>query len=339
MGYDVGAMPQGVREFDVPMKVATAQIRARRMFAGLVFAITAGIVPLLPAPAAAQQVVALVNGEPITALDVAQRLKLHQISARRSPPRQELIEELINEKIKIQQAARLGIIIPDSDVDRLLGQMAQSAGRKLVDFTAELTKSGIDVPRFKNRIRAESAWRQVMQQQSPASFMVRDADIVALLMSRGQTAQISATQYSLRQIVFVVPRGSSDTVRATRVREAEAFRKIFTNCQDGFAIARQQREVVVKDPVVRLSSDLNTRLRELLDKTPIGALTPPEPIPGGIEVVAVCDRKETIADVSSRREVREELLGKRIQLGDKELLDKFRARSIIEYRNTAEPRP
>ena len=216
--------------------------------------------------------------------------------------------------------------------------MAQSTGRKIVDFAAELTKTGVDVPRFKNRIRAEAAWRQVMQQQSPASFMVRDADIVALLMSRGQTAQISATQYSLRQIVFVVPRGSSDAVRLARVREAEAFRKTFTNCQDGFTIARQQREVVVKDPVVRLSTDLNTRLRDLLDKTPIGALTPPEPIPGGIEVVAVCDRKETIADVSSRREVREELLGKRIQVGDKELLEKFRSRSIIEYRNTAEPR-
>jgi peptidyl-prolyl cis-trans isomerase SurA len=120
--------------------------------------------------------------------------------------------------------------------------------------------------------------------------------------SRGQSAQISATQYSLRQIVFIVPRGSSDTVRATRVREAEAFRKTFTNCQDGFTIARQQREVVVKDPVVRLSTDLNARLRELLEKTPIGALTPPEPIQGGIEVVAVCDRKETIADVSPRRE-------------------------------------
>ena len=320
------------------MRVATAQNRTRRKLAALMFATAAGILPLLPAPAAAQHVVALVNGQPITALDVAQRLKLHQISTRRSPPRQEVIEELITEKVKIQQADRLGIIIPDSDVDRLLGQMAQSTGRKPTDFAVELARSGIDLPRFKNRIRAEAAWRQVMQQQSPASFMVRDADIVALLMSRGQAAQISATQYSLRQIVFVVPRGSSDAVRVMRVREAEAFRKAFTNCQDGFAIARQQREVVVKDPVVRLSTDLNARLRELLDKTPIGALTPPEPILGGIEVVAVCDRKETIADVSSRREVREELLGKRIQVGDKELLDKFRSRSIIEYRNTAEPR-
>ena len=121
------------------MKVATAQIRIRRIFAGLVFAITAGAA-LLPAPAAAQQVVALVNGEPVTALDVAQRLKLHQVSTRRSPSRQELIEELINEKIKIQQAARLGIPVTDADVDRIFGQMAQSSGRKLADFAAELTK-------------------------------------------------------------------------------------------------------------------------------------------------------------------------------------------------------
>ena len=314
------------------------QIRARRILAAAMFAFAAGTLPLLPAPAAAQQVVALVNGQPITALDVAQRLKLHQITTRRSLPRQEVIEELINEKIKIEQAARLGIVISDSDVDRLLSQMARSSGRKPVDFAVELTRAGVDVPRFKNRIRAESGWRQVMQQQSPASFMVRDADIVALLMSRGEAAQISAIQYSLRQIVFVVPRGSSDAVRLARAREAEAFRKAFTNCQDGLAIARQHREVVVKDPVVRLSTDLNARLRALLDKTPIGAVTPPEPITGGIEVVAVCDRKDTIADVSARREVREELLGKRIQVGDKELLDKFRSRSIIEYRNTAEPR-
>ena len=130
MRYDVDAVPHGVRELDVPMKVATAQIRARRMLAGLMFAITAGVVPLLPAPAAAQQIVALVNGEPITALDVAQRLKLHQLSTRRSPPRQELIEELINEKIKIQQAKSLGIIITDADVDRLFAQIAQSSRAK-----------------------------------------------------------------------------------------------------------------------------------------------------------------------------------------------------------------
>jgi peptidyl-prolyl cis-trans isomerase SurA len=146
-------------------------------------------------------------------------------------------------------------------------------------------------------------------------------------------------QYTLRQFVFVVPRGSAEALRVARVREAEAFRKSFPNCEAGVALARQHREVVVKDPVVRLSSDLPTRLRELLERTQVGTLTPPEPVQGGIEVVAVCDRKQTIADISSRREVRDELMGQRMQVAEKELLDKFRKSSIIEYRNTAERRP
>jgi peptidyl-prolyl cis-trans isomerase SurA len=293
--------------------------------------------PLTPAPARAQYVVALVNGEPVTALDVAQRIRLHQISTRRSPTRQEVVEELINERIKLQQAARAGVEATDADVQRVLGQIAANSGRRPADFEAGLTQAGIDVQRFKTRIRAEIGWRQLLQRRTP--FMVRDADIVALLTARGESPQITAVQYTLRQFVFVVPRGSPESVRAARVREAEAFRKSFTNCEDGVALARQYREVVVKDTVRRLSTDLTPKLRELLERTPNGTLTPPEPIAGGLEVVAVCDRRQTTADVSARREVREEILGRQLQAGEKELLEKFRRTSIIEYRAAAEQRP
>jgi peptidyl-prolyl cis-trans isomerase SurA len=285
-----------------------------------------------PEPAFAQYVVAIVNGEPITAQDVAQRLRLNQIGNRRSVARSEIVEELVVEKLKLQAASRANIEIKDDEVDRIFAQLARNSGRNVADFAKGLTQQGLDVRRFKNRIKAELAWRQVMQQRAPASFMVRDADIVALLTARGQQTQIKAIQYTLRQFVFVVPRGSPQTVLVARVREAEAFRKSFAGCEAGAAQARQLREVVVRDPVVRLSSDLAPKLKDLLERTPIGTLTPPEPIAGGIEVVAVCARKETIADVSSRREVREELLGQRMQTGEKELLDKYRKGSIIEYR-------
>jgi peptidyl-prolyl cis-trans isomerase SurA len=285
-----------------------------------------------PEPAFAQYVVAIVNGEPITAQDVAQRLRLNQIGNRRNIARSEIVEELVVEKLKLQAASRASIEIKDDEVDRIFAQLARNSGRNVADFAKGLTQQGLDVRRFKTRIKAELAWRQVMQQRAPASFMVRDADIVALLTARGQQTQIKAIQYSLRQFVFVVPRGSPQTVLVARVREAEAFRKSFAGCEAGAAQARQLREVVVRDPVVRLSSDLAPKLKDLLERTPIGTLTPPEPIAGGIEVVAVCARKETIADVSSRREVREELLGQRMQIGEKELLDKYRKGSIIEYR-------
>jgi peptidyl-prolyl cis-trans isomerase SurA len=70
----------------------------------------------------------------------------------------------------------------------------------------------------------------------------------------------------------------------------------------------------------------------LLDKTPDGKMTPPEAIATGIELVAICSRKEVVADVSSRREFKEELLSKRLAEQEKFLLDYFRKQSIIDYR-------
>ena len=321
------------------MNSVPARIRTRSRIAAGFLAIAVGLLgaALVPAPAAAQFIIAVVNGKPITTVDVDQRIRLLQVSTRRSPPRQEVIEELINEQIKLQQAARQEVLASDAEVDRIFAQIAQGSGRSLTDFAASLTQAGIDLRRLKTRIRSEISWRSVMQRQRP--FLVRDADIVAALTARGQNPQITAIQYTLRQFVFVVPRGSAEALRVARVREAEAFRKSVSSCEHGVALARQHREVVVKDPVVRLSTDLPTRLRELLERTQVGSLTPPEPVQGGIEIVAVCDRKQTIVDVSARREVRDEIMGQRMQVAEKELLDKFRKASIIEYRNAAERRP
>lgn len=281
---------------------------------------------------ATAQVAALVNGEPVTAVDVAQRIKLLELTTHKKATKQEALEELINEKIKLQQAKRQTIEITDAKVDRTLGVMAQRGGRKLADFLDGLGKAGIDVPRFKTRMRADIAWREVLEQNSPGMFQVRDADLVAILTARGEQAQTKATQYSLQQIVLVVPRGAPEGVRAGRLKEAESLRTRFTNCETGVPIAREIREVVVKDPVVRTSTDLGTQYKKLLDSTADGRMTPPEITTTGIEVVAVCSRREVIADISSRREFREELLTRRLGEFEKSYLDRLRKQSIIEYR-------
>jgi peptidyl-prolyl cis-trans isomerase SurA len=286
---------------------------------------------IFSSPAAAQ-VAALVNGEPVTAVDVTQRIKLLELMSHKKSSRPDALEELVNEKIKLQQAKRQNIEVPDSQIDRTLTGMAQRSNRKLPDFLESLSKAGADVPRFKTRLRAEIAWRQVLEQTSPGSFQVRDADLVAILTARGEQAQTKATQFSLQQIVLVVPRGAPEAVRAGRIKEAEALRSRFTNCEAGVPMAREIREVVIKDPVVRTSTDLGTQYRKLLDSTADGRMTPPEITTTGIEVVAVCSRREIIADISSRREFREELLTRRVSDFEKSYLDRLRKQSIIEYR-------
>jgi peptidyl-prolyl cis-trans isomerase SurA len=286
-----------------------------------------------PPPAASGgQVVALVNGDPITALDVVQRMRLSELMMHKAQSRPDALEELINEKIKLQQTKNLKVEVTDAQVDKVFAGMAQRASRKTTDFAAALTQAGIDMSRFKTRLRAELGWRQVLEQRAPGVFQVRDADLVAILMAHGEAAQTKATEYSLQQIVFVVPRNSPEAVRAGRMKEAENLRSRFSSCEQDMEFVRAIREVVIKEPLVRLSTDIAVQYKQLLDRTPDGKMTPPEAIATGIEVVAICSRKEVVADVSSRREFKEELLTKRLAEHEKFLLDYFRKQSIIEYR-------
>ena len=73
---------------------------------------------LAAGPALAQKVVVVVNGRPITDYDITMRSKLTQISTHKTPSRQETIDDLVNDKIKIAEGARYGITASDADVDR-----------------------------------------------------------------------------------------------------------------------------------------------------------------------------------------------------------------------------
>ncbi len=282
-------------------------------------------------PAQAQQVVALVNGEPITTRDVVQQTRIIEALTRKRPSRDDAVEELIEQKIKLHQARRLGISIDNAQIDRQLAMLARNAGG-MSSFEAALRQAGIDMSAFKTKMRADTAWREVLQKMAPGSFQVRDADVVAALLARGQAPTTKAVQYTMRQVVFVVPRGSPDSFRAARLREAEALRARFSSCEHDFQLAREYREVVVMDPVIRISTDLPERLRDLLAKTPDGRMTPPEPTASGIEVVAICGRKETVADLSSLSEIRQQLLSQRVDAQEKRILADLRRKAIIEYR-------
>jgi peptidyl-prolyl cis-trans isomerase SurA len=294
--------------------------------------LAAAVVVVPVTPAGAQQIVAFVYGEPITALDIDQRTRIIEVFSRKKAARKEVLDELIDQKLKLHQAKRLDIDIDATQINREYAAMARRGGRSTSDLDDAFRQAGISPTTFKTKLRADLAWRDVMQKMSPGSFQVRDADVVAALLARGQTTSSKAMQYTMRQVVFVVPRGSPDSARAARLKEAESLRAKFQDCERDLALAKEYREVVIRDPVVRISTDLPQRLRDLIEKTPDGRMTPPEPTASGIEVVAICARKETVADLNSRTEIREELLSRRVDAQEKKILDDLRRKAVIDYR-------
>lgn len=293
---------------------------------GFAIALTAASA-LLPARA---QVAALINGEPITTLDISERQKLHRNSSgKKDITRREVLEELIEHKLKLQIAKRASIEPTNAEVERAFAGMATRSGRSPAQFEQALVQGGIDVTRLKARIKADMAWQQYVQANA-GNIIVRDADLVAAMNARGQNMQLKSTQYTMRQVIFVVRRNAPDAQKIARAKEADGFRNRVMSCDQVPLLAREYNEVVVKPPVRRLSSDLSQQLQKLLETLPDGRMTPPEVTANGIEVVAICERREVPADISSNRELRNELLGKRLEAYEKRMLDKMRQTSIIQ---------
>jgi peptidyl-prolyl cis-trans isomerase SurA len=292
----------------------------------------AACVLLAAGSVATAQVVLLVNGAPITESDIAQRTKLFQLSANKTPSRKEVIDDLTNDHLKISIAKRYGMEISDADVNNSFAGMAQRSRVTPAQFEQTLMSRGVSPNNFKLRIRAELGWGALVRGRFTASMQVGEADIRDALKSRGpEEAGDQSYIYTIYPVIFVGAQGS-DPESAARRKEAESLRARFNSCSEDLRVARAMRNVVVKEPILRNSADLSPQLREMLDKIEIGKLTGPEITAQGVQMFAVCDRKVTNTDSPAKRKIREELAGKKFETESKKWLDELRRQALIEYR-------
>jgi peptidyl-prolyl cis-trans isomerase SurA len=307
---------------------SSAFIAVRRLLAAAVLAFAAA---LATTGATAQQVVVIVNGEPITALDIEQRTKLIQMSSRKTAPRQEVIDELIDEKLKVREAKRWGLEISDSEVDQALATMAARMHYTPEQLEQGLAKSGIHIYTLKHRIRADLAWTQLVRGRFQAALQIGEKDI--LTASEPKADEATGFDYTLRPILFFVPTGSAPSVIDGRKREAETLRARFSGCEEGLPFARALRDVIVRAEVVRSSAALPPELRKVLETTEVGRLTPPEVTKLGVELFAICGKKESSAENSpSKRRARESIFTQRFEKRSSEYLKELRRGAMLEYK-------
>ena len=117
----------------------------------------------------------------------------------------------------------------------------------------------------------------------------------------------------MQPIVLIVPRGSPPAVIESRRKEAEALRERVQTCEEANSYFKSMQNAAIRETVTKTSADLPGPLRELLDKTPIGHLTPPEITKQGVEMVALCGRKPTTVDTPKKREIREKLYRREVR--------------------------
>jgi len=309
-------------------KINATRRSIRRWLASLLLAAAIG------APAAARaQVVVIANGSPITAYDIDQRIKLDAASAHQKPDRKAVIQELIDDRLTIAKAKVYGLEVTEKQVDDAYDNMAKGQHITPEQFGQLLAHSGVAPNTIKARLRAELTWNQLIRGKYPSSLEVGESDITKAMQARNETANDTLGYiYTLYPVIVVIPPGSSAAAIENKKREAESLRGRFVTCKEGLPFARAVRDVAVRDPVSRNSSDLVPQLRELLGKMEVGHLTTPEMTPQGLQMFAVCEKKSTKTDSPVKVQMRQELFAKRFETEAKKFLMEIRKQAMIEYK-------
>jgi peptidyl-prolyl cis-trans isomerase SurA len=165
------------------------------------------------------------------------------------------------------------------------------------------------------------------------SLQVGEKDVQnAVQVSGGDKQDTESFEYQMRPVVLIVPRGAAPAVMEARHKEAEAFRERIQSCAEANNTFKAMQNSTIRDTVVKTSADIPASLRDLLDKAPIGHLTPPEVTAQGVEMVALCARKPTTVDTPKKREIRDKMFADKFMAKSKSYLQEVRKAAMIEYR-------
>jgi peptidyl-prolyl cis-trans isomerase SurA len=284
-------------------------------------------------PLLAQSVAVMVNGEPITTFDIEQRSRLIQISTHKTPSRQQVMDELIDEKVKIKEAKKYGVNPTSSDIDQSYASMGARMRMSPEQLTKSLASQGVRPDTIKARLKADLVWGSLVRGRFKDSLLVSDRDVNEALKNSGEDqTKTEGFEYRMRPVVLIVPRGAAPAVTAARRKEADSLREQVQSCEEAARLFRAMRNATIRDTVVKTSADLPPPLRDLLDKTPVGHLTPPEITRQGVEMVAVCGKKATSVDTPKKKEIREKMFADKYEKKSKDYLEDIRKSAMIEYR-------
>ena len=284
-------------------------------------------------PLHAQTVAVMVNGEPITNYDIDQRSKLNFLSTHKTPVRQQVIDELIDEKVKIKEGKKYGVDPTASDVDQSFAAMSSRMRTTPELLAKSLESQGIRPETLKARMKAEMVWTSLIRGRYKESLQVGEKDVAAAVQANGdEKLQTEAFEYQMRPIVLIVPRGSAQAAIEARVKEAESLRTRIQTCDEANSFFKSMPNAAIRETVTKTSADIPAVLREGLDKTPIGHLTAPEVTKQGVEMVALCGRKATTVDTPKKKEIREKMFAEKYEAKSKSYLQEVRKAAMIEYR-------
>lgn len=263
----------------------------------------------------------------------AQSLQKQAVSSARASVlpalRKKAVDELIEERLKLQEAKRLNVLAGDDEVDRLVGGIAGRNKMDIPAFGKHLKSMGADISSMRSRFKAMISWKNVIRRQFGHQIAISTRDLDrAVATAEGD----DKTELNVQLITMLYDKNLGQSELAKRLREASELRSKFTGCNTTGALAKTAggARFVNHGPTeaARIPEPTRTMLLNARD----GEMLPANVGDKGVELWVVCGRKTVGADDAKRETAEEDLRQREFQVLAERHLNDLRQDAHIEYR-------
>jgi peptidyl-prolyl cis-trans isomerase SurA len=309
---------------------------------------------------AAQRLLAVVNEQPITSLDIDQQVQLDRLfnpGSKNGSDRKSVLGAIIDQYVKIEEAKRYRMNASDVEIDARLSDFAKGLKTNSAGLEGKLGAQGISMETVRRHIGAQIAFARLLKYRYHEDVTASDAEIVAKTDEIKKNLNQQLSQYmadprmkpvavvSLIEIAFPVEavETGGEQILLSRIAEANQFISRFKTCNAARAAASGIFNVRVGKKFDAALTKLPPKLQTALTQAGPDHAVGPIRDKTGVIVLAHCGKrtlqmKAPPIHMPERGQIEQAVLSQKLQAAERKHVAEMRKRAIIEYKdNSFEP--
>lgn len=259
---------------------------------------------------AVARILAVVNGDVITAADVAARARLFALSVGMAPApevigrmRPQILSQLIDERLRLQEIQRRRILVNDADIAAAIREIEGRNHLPPGALRARFTAAGVDFRTLIDQVRVQIGWGDVLQQELGPQARVTDADVAE--QERLVKEQTGQPEFNIGEIFI-----SAD---ARHAAEAQGFATtVIQQLRAGAPFpmvaaqfSQSQNALQGGDSGWVQPNQLDPAQLRVVQEMPVGAVSNPIAVPGGLSIIALRGKRQIGNDPATMLDVRQ----------------------------------
>jgi len=233
-----------------------------------------------------------VNDQVITGFELQQRARMLTLFNAPGDPQKLAREQLIEDRLKLDAAQMIGVVLEEADVLAGMEEFAGRADMTAEEFTRSLEGAGVAEQSFQDFVSAGLAWREVVGARFAPRVSVNETDIERARAALGGGS--GGVRVLLSELIMPLQPGQEQAIqdRATRISDLDSVA----------AFSAQARQYSAAPSAARGGrmdwmpiTNLPPQLRPIILGLGPGEVSDPLPIPNAIALFQLRDIEETDA--------------------------------------------